>query len=174
MNLEQEKETDFGGASESQKRRIIYFSNGETLEEDSSDEEDSAPHREPFTDTKDPAQLSWREYSWFLWMKFGKKSLRTCDFLGEKLANLVGLNAAKYQYAVDEYHRDKKEGLRHRGSDEAPVVEEGAERMQLSSQKNTDYGTTSSLRAAGPRASSLHTKHRTAGSHNKGYLEDEQ
>lgn len=27
-----------------------------------------------------------------------------CDFLGKKLAGLLGLDAAKYQYAIDQYH----------------------------------------------------------------------
>lgn len=31
-----------------------------------------------------------------------------CDFLGEKLAGVLGLNTAKYQYAVDEHQRDNK------------------------------------------------------------------
>uniref|UniRef100_A0A8C9RGW6 Uncharacterized protein n=1 Tax=Scleropages formosus TaxID=113540 RepID=A0A8C9RGW6_SCLFO len=52
----------------------------------------------------------------------------TCDYLGEKLASLAGLNTSKYQYAVDEYHRKNKEGS-------------GLEQSRcLSSQRNTDYG----------------------------------
>lgn len=36
-----------------------------------------------------------------------------CDFLGERLAGALGLNAAKYQYAIDQYQHDHKvmEGL---------------------------------------------------------------
>ena len=47
----------------------------------------------------------------------GMKSLRVtvllfpnlaCDFLGERLAGALGLKAAKYQYAIDQYDRDHK------------------------------------------------------------------
>lgn len=31
-----------------------------------------------------------------------------CDFLGERLAGALGLKAAKYQYAIDQYDRDHK------------------------------------------------------------------
>lgn len=31
-----------------------------------------------------------------------------CDFLGKKLAGVLGLDAAKYQYAIDQYHRNHK------------------------------------------------------------------
>lgn len=29
-----------------------------------------------------------------------------CDFLGKKLAGVLGLDAAKYQYAIDQYHQN--------------------------------------------------------------------
>lgn len=32
-----------------------------------------------------------------------------CDYMGEKLASLFGITAPKYQYAIDEYYRIKKE-----------------------------------------------------------------
>lgn len=43
-------------------------------------------------------------------MTFLYVSLQTqaCDFLGERLAGALGLNAAKYQYAIDQYHHDRK------------------------------------------------------------------
>lgn len=31
-----------------------------------------------------------------------------CDFLGKRLAGLLGLDAAKYQYAIDQYHLKNK------------------------------------------------------------------
>lgn len=31
-----------------------------------------------------------------------------CDFLGERLAAALGLNAAKYQYAIDLYDHNQK------------------------------------------------------------------
>lgn len=39
-----------------------------------------------------------------------------CDFLGETLAGILGLNAAKYQYAIDQYHRDHKVKLRRQNT----------------------------------------------------------
>ncbi|KAI1897724.1 hypothetical protein AGOR_G00086220 [Albula goreensis] len=168
------EETEFGAASMSQQKKVIYFANGETLEQDSSEEEESVPQAEPFSASKDTAQLSWKEYSWCLWMKAGKKSLRTCDFLGGKLANMLGLSTAKYQYAVDEYHRNKTEGSKHKDTDGAPSVREEAERVQLSPQKSTEYGATSSLQDHDPQTSPGSSEHnqRTAGSHNQGYQED--
>lgn len=32
-----------------------------------------------------------------------------CDYMGEKLASLFGITTPKYQYAIDEYYRMKKE-----------------------------------------------------------------
>lgn len=32
-----------------------------------------------------------------------------CDFLGEKIASVLGISTPKYQYAIDEYYRMKKE-----------------------------------------------------------------
>ncbi|KAJ8355459.1 hypothetical protein SKAU_G00182530 [Synaphobranchus kaupii] len=134
------EETEFGGTSVSQQRRVIHFANGDTLEQDSSDGEGDAPRKEPFSAPDNTAQISWREYSWCLWTKAGKKSLQTCDFIGEKLANLVGLNMAKYQYAIDEFHRDKMEsqGLMHGGTEGAPCVDKGAETIQLSPGKSAE------------------------------------
>lgn len=31
-----------------------------------------------------------------------------CDFLGKKLAGVLGLDAAKYQYAIDQYQQNHK------------------------------------------------------------------
>lgn len=36
-------------------------------------------------------------------------SLAACDYLGERMASLFGITSAKYQYAIDEYYRMKKE-----------------------------------------------------------------
>lgn len=32
-----------------------------------------------------------------------------CDYMGERLASLFGITTPKYQYAIDEYYRIKKE-----------------------------------------------------------------
>ena len=39
-------------------------------------------------------------------------SLAACDYLGERMASLFGITSAKYQYAIDEYYRMKKEVCR--------------------------------------------------------------
>lgn len=35
--------------------------------------------------------------------------LSVCDYLGERMASLFGITSPKYQYAIDEYYRMKKE-----------------------------------------------------------------
>lgn len=35
--------------------------------------------------------------------------IAACDYLGERMASLFGITSAKYQYAIDEYNRIKKE-----------------------------------------------------------------
>lgn len=44
-----------------------------------------------------------------------RMSLTVCDYLGERLASMFGITTPKYQYAIDEYYRIKKEvgGLVH-------------------------------------------------------------
>ncbi|XP_018598950.1 protein FAM177A1 isoform X2 [Scleropages formosus] len=103
------EETQFGFPSPSQRKRVLHFASGETLEEDSSGEEDKETHSDVHSGPVNTSQQSWKMYSVLLWRQFCKKSLQTCDYLGEKLASLAGLNTSKYQYAVDEYHRKNKE-----------------------------------------------------------------
>ncbi|XP_047184657.1 protein FAM177A1 isoform X2 [Scophthalmus maximus] len=60
-----------------------------------------------------------------------------CDYLGERMASLFGITSAKYQYAIDEYYRIKKE--REEEKEENRLSEE-AERSfdQLQSQGDED------------------------------------
>ncbi|KAL6485841.1 hypothetical protein MHYP_G00052330 [Metynnis hypsauchen] len=94
---------------QSQQRKVIHFSSGETMEEDDSEEETEAeqPHRDIFNKAG-MDNLSWRRYAWFWGTQVMIKSLQTCDFVGGKLAGLLGLTLAKYQYAIDEYQRQKE------------------------------------------------------------------
>lgn len=39
--------------------------------------------------------------------------LAVCDYMGERLASLFGITTPKYQYAIDEYYRMKKEVRGH-------------------------------------------------------------
>ncbi|KAK5880476.1 hypothetical protein CesoFtcFv8_023499 [Champsocephalus esox] len=99
------QETEFGSPALSKQRRIIYFSSGETMdEEDSEEEEERSSDRPPFREPAEKSRLSFRNVAFLV----GRISLLTCDFLGERLAGALGLKAAKYQYAIDQHHRDHK------------------------------------------------------------------
>uniref|UniRef100_A0A3P8T4R0 Uncharacterized protein n=1 Tax=Amphiprion percula TaxID=161767 RepID=A0A3P8T4R0_AMPPE len=100
------RETEFGGPSWSKQKKIIHFSSGETLAlEDSEEEEEEQPfNRTPFKEPAEKTKFSFRNVV----ILVGRISLLACDFLGERLAGALGLNAAKYQFAVDQFHRDQK------------------------------------------------------------------
>ncbi|XP_017581027.1 protein FAM177A1 isoform X1 [Pygocentrus nattereri] len=99
---------ELGSMRQSQQRKVIHFSSGETLEEDDSEEETAEqPHRDPLNKAG-MDNLSWRRYAWFWGTQVMIKSLQTCDFVGGKLAGFLGLTRAKYQYAIDEYQRVQK------------------------------------------------------------------
>ncbi|ELU06014.1 hypothetical protein CAPTEDRAFT_116445, partial [Capitella teleta] len=85
-------------------RRILHFSDG-ILEEYSTEEEES----EDEMDAINPSTLSW-----FPWLRhqFGSLAYSTfsaADVCGEKLAWFFGITSPKYQYAIDEYNRMRKE-----------------------------------------------------------------
>ncbi|XP_061099854.1 protein FAM177A1 [Conger conger] len=168
------EETEFGGTGVSQRRKVIHFANGDTLEQDCSDEEEEAPKKEPFSAPDNTVQNSWRQHSWCLCMKAGKRFIQTCDFVGGKLANLVGLNMAKYQYAVDQFQREKPEGSKGQGADGAPGLKEGDETIRLSPQRSVQYGATKSPPVPGVWTSPSSAEHQRSGtgSHNKGYQDD--
>ncbi|XP_034383603.1 protein FAM177A1 isoform X2 [Cyclopterus lumpus] len=102
-----ERETGFGSpALSNQRRRIIHFSSGETLEQEEEEEEEEEPssNRPPFSEPAERTRMSFKNVA----LLVGRISLLTCDFLGERLAGALGLNAAKYQYAIDQHHRNHK------------------------------------------------------------------
>ncbi|KAF7253273.1 hypothetical protein EYD10_00072 [Varanus komodoensis] len=87
-------------------RRIIYFANGESMEEYSTEEEDAEENNhKPLCDM---ANLSWGSYLRFWVVRIAMTTFFTCDFLGGKLATFFGLNEPKYQYAINEYYRMQK------------------------------------------------------------------
>ncbi|XP_034622895.1 protein FAM177B [Trachemys scripta elegans] len=86
-------------------RRIIYFANGETMEEYSTEEEEEEEEQQQPLDT---SKLSWGLYLRLWAVRIATTSLFTCEFLGGKLAMFFGLNEPKYQYAIDEYYRTQK------------------------------------------------------------------
>ncbi|MEE6493183.1 hypothetical protein FKM82_016756 [Ascaphus truei] len=95
-------------------RRIIHFASGETMEEYSTDEEEERQTRKDLLPTTDPTRLTWGPYLWFYMLRAATSTLTVCDFLGEKIASVLGVSTPKYQYAIDEYYRMQKEVCIHR------------------------------------------------------------
>uniref|UniRef100_A0A3B5QN56 Family with sequence similarity 177 member A1 n=1 Tax=Xiphophorus maculatus TaxID=8083 RepID=A0A3B5QN56_XIPMA len=92
-------------------RRIIHFANGETMEEYSTDEEEEEEEEEHVKQvvSVDTSKLTWGPYFWFHMWRVATSTISVCDYMGEKLASLFGITSPKYQYAIDEYYRMKKE-----------------------------------------------------------------
>lgn len=104
-------------------RRIIHFSSGETMEEYSTDEEEEDKKqnaKKELLSSIDTSKLTWGPYVWFQMWRAASSTISACDYLGERMASLFGITTAKYQYAIDEYSRSKRE------------KEESAEDTQLS------------------------------------------
>ncbi|XP_056620702.1 protein FAM177A1 isoform X2 [Triplophysa dalaica] len=88
------------GRKEKIPRRIIHFSSGETMEEYSTDDEEE--------DKKESTQKGLLSSTDTMW-RAATSALSACDYLGERLASLLSITSAKYQYAIDEYSRSKGE-----------------------------------------------------------------
>ncbi|XP_046878313.1 protein FAM177A1 [Hypomesus transpacificus] len=157
------QETEFGGPSLSKERRVIHFSSGETLEEEGSEEEEGGNDQPAFTELANTSKFSWRTVA--------RMSLQTCDFLGGKLAGVLGLNAAKYQYAIDEFCRDSKPA--DRNPDEASPKDR-AEKVHLAPRNSVAYGTTGPPAFLGPPAPREHSGNTSGESLNTGYQEDHE
>ncbi|XP_030577171.1 protein FAM177A1-like isoform X1 [Archocentrus centrarchus] len=126
-------------------RRIIHFSSGETMEEYSTDEEDEeAEDKEP--ERKDllsspvnavRSKMTWGPFFWFHMWRAATSTISACDYLGERMASLFGITSAKYQYAIDEYYRMKKE--REEEKEENRLSEEAERSFEhLQSQEEVD------------------------------------
>ncbi|XP_077587962.1 protein FAM177A1 isoform X2 [Stigmatopora nigra] len=115
-------------------RRTIYFASGETMEEFSTDEEEE-DIVEKKTVTVDTSQLTWGPYFWFHMWRVTTSTISVCDYMGEKLASFFGITSPKYQYAIDEYYRIKKE-------QEEEEEEENRLAEQWRSEKNNTLPTT--------------------------------
>ncbi|KAI5269216.1 hypothetical protein MUG91_G15n108 [Manis pentadactyla] len=91
-------------------RRVIHFVSGETMEEYSTDEDEvDGLEKKEVLPTIDPTKLTWGPYLWFYMLRAATSTLSVCDFLGKKIASVLGISTPKYQYAIDEYYRMKKE-----------------------------------------------------------------
>ncbi|XP_060908528.1 protein FAM177A1 isoform X1 [Labrus mixtus] len=124
-------------------RRIIHFSSGETMEEYSTDEEegeDKEPERKDLLSSPVDAvrsKLTWGPYFWFHMWRAATSTISACDYLGERMASLFGITSAKYQYAIDEYYRMKKE--REEEKEENRLSEEAEQSFdQLQHQEDED------------------------------------
>ncbi|XP_034504321.1 protein FAM177A1 isoform X2 [Ailuropoda melanoleuca] len=62
-----------------------------------------------FRESPPQTKLTWGPYLWFYMLRAATSTLSVCDFLGEKIASVLGISTPKYQYAIDEYYRMKKE-----------------------------------------------------------------
>uniref|UniRef100_A0A673J1W6 Family with sequence similarity 177 member A1 n=1 Tax=Sinocyclocheilus rhinocerous TaxID=307959 RepID=A0A673J1W6_9TELE len=97
-------------------RRIIHFSSGETMEEYSTDEEEEDKTQNSKKDllssidtfTHSDIIYSPSCHSKPMW-RAATSTISACDYLGERMASLFGITSAKYQYAIDEYSRSKRE-----------------------------------------------------------------
>ncbi|XP_048340750.1 protein FAM177A1 [Sphaerodactylus townsendi] len=119
-------------------RRVIHFASGETMEEYSTDEEeDEQQEKRDLLPSVDPTTLTWGPYLWFHMLRVATSTLSVCDFLGEKIASVLGISTPKYQYAIDEYYRMKKE---EEEEEEENKMSEEAERRYQEVQNQTQEG----------------------------------
>ncbi|XP_003792022.2 protein FAM177A1 isoform X1 [Otolemur garnettii] len=117
-------------------RRVIHFVSGETMEEYSTDEDEvDGLEKKDVLPTVDPTKLTWGPYLWFYMLRAATSTLSVCDFLGEKIASVLGISTPKYQYAIDEYYRMKKE---EEEEEEENRMSEEAERQYQQNKMQTD------------------------------------
>uniref|UniRef100_A0AAQ4QXT0 Uncharacterized protein n=1 Tax=Gasterosteus aculeatus aculeatus TaxID=481459 RepID=A0AAQ4QXT0_GASAC len=183
---------EFGSPALSKQTRIIHFSSGETLEqEDSEEEEEEQSNRPPFREPADrvgsernvtsqpicscviglyslllsQTRLSFKSVP----LLVGRISMLTCDFVGERLAGALGLNAAKYQYAIDRHQRDQQTASSRAKDD--PVggraKDDPAPHLYPGAEGRGHYGA-----AGGPGGDDRHVE-TSEGRHNRAYEADD-
>uniref|UniRef100_A0A673I2E7 Protein FAM177A1-like n=1 Tax=Sinocyclocheilus rhinocerous TaxID=307959 RepID=A0A673I2E7_9TELE len=93
-------------------RRTIYFASGETMEEYSTDEEEEEPPEKAKTlSTRDPSKLTWGPYVWFQMWRVATSTISVCDYLGEKMASLLGITTPKYHLHLLEEEEEEENHL---------------------------------------------------------------
>ncbi|XP_061741949.1 protein FAM177A1-like isoform X2 [Nerophis ophidion] len=123
-------------------RRIIHFSSGETMEEYSTDEEEEggkeAERKDLLSSPVDAvrSKMTWGPYFWFHMWRAASSTISACDYLGERMASFFGITSAKYQYAIDEYYRTKKE--REEEKEETRLSEEAERAFDQSRSQEGD------------------------------------
>ncbi|XP_057678612.1 protein FAM177A1-like isoform X2 [Corythoichthys intestinalis] len=112
-NVESVELRDVQHRREKTPRRIIHFSSGETMEEYSTDEEEDedkeTERKDLLSSSVDASKMTWGPYFWFHMWRAATSTISACDYLGERMASFFGITSAKYQYAIDEYYKIKKE-----------------------------------------------------------------
>ncbi|XP_034950250.1 protein FAM177A1 [Chelonus insularis] len=88
-----------------QPKRILHFSDGDLVEYSDGEETDNSQESRELVDPKSLDWVSWtlHQTSWF-----GSKVLEGCDYVGEALADFLGITSPKYQYEINEYNRLQK------------------------------------------------------------------
>lgn len=51
--------------------------------------------------------MEWLPWTLYRTTQAGSKILQACDYVGEGLANFLGITSPKYQFEIDEYYRTK-------------------------------------------------------------------
>ncbi|CAD6201765.1 GSCOCG00002764001-RA-CDS [Cotesia congregata] len=87
-------------------KRVLHFSDGDLIEY-SDDETDSSS---PETDKQliDLKNIGWVPWTWYQTSWVGSKVLESCDYVGEALANFLGITSPKYYFELVEYQRLQK------------------------------------------------------------------
>ncbi|XP_034436042.1 protein FAM177A1 [Hippoglossus hippoglossus] len=163
------QETEFAGSTQSKQKMIIHFTSGETMEvQDSVEEEEQPSNSPPFREPTDRNWFSFKNVA----ILVGRISLHACDFLGERLASALGLNAPKYQSLIDQYQHDHKEP----SSQASGGLKQGqGEMTRFSQMDGSQYGATGHISRPADLQGSHDEKHMSSkdGYHNRSYQANE-
>ncbi|XP_054617342.1 protein FAM177B [Dunckerocampus dactyliophorus] len=113
MTDPQEPEHEAAGLSN--QKKVIIFSSGESLTDRDSDDEEEEEEQEEEESSNEEAAGMFSVRS--LVQLIGRLSLMTCDFIGGRLSCALGLNASKFQYAIDGCHRELETTTRQSAED---------------------------------------------------------
>lgn len=102
-------------------RRILHFSDG-VLEEYSTEDEEEEESKPDSLAVTDPKALTWGPWIYYWMLYSGSSVLSACDYVGESLANFLGITAPKYQYEIDEYNRAMEEEAKLKEDEEAEMA----------------------------------------------------
>ncbi|XP_042893048.1 protein FAM177A1-like isoform X4 [Penaeus japonicus] len=102
-------------------RRVLHFSDG-TLEEYSTEDEEEEESKPDSLAVSDPKALTWGPWIYYWMLYSGSSMLSACDYVGESLANFLGITSPKYQYEIDEYNRAMEEEAKLKEEEEAEMA----------------------------------------------------